>query len=132
MNTMEHLAADEKVRAKKKARTIDLTPAMTPEEIEKAARNERIFASARTMVDEKQIESIIAETPCPKDETEAMRMAAQIMGRKGGKVRSPLKTEKCRENGKKGGAPRKFTAGGETPGGATWPTKEFTNDDLPF
>jgi hypothetical protein len=36
---------------------------------------------------------------------------AVILGRKGGKVSSPAKTKAVRENGKKGGRPKKVTRG---------------------
>ena len=83
---------------------IDLTPAMTPEEIEAA----------------------IAETPCPKDSDTAMRVAASLMGKKGGSRKSPAKTRANSANGKKGGWPKgrpRRTAGGESQTGTTWPVK---------
>jgi len=88
---------------------LDLTPAMTPEEIEAAERNERIFKTAASMVDDKQIS-----------------LAASLMGKKGGSRKSPAKTRACSKNGKKGGWPKgkprpPRTAGGEAQGGAIWP-----------
>jgi len=41
------------------------------------------------------------------DDIEARREAARILGRAGGSVRSEKKAAASRENGKKGGRPRK-------------------------
>lgn len=115
MNVMQHLEADEKVRARKRPKkTIDLTPAMTPEEIAKSvvlpdnkpSSKKWVQIPAETSLAD-EIESAIAETPCPKDEMEAMNLAARIMGRKGGLSRSPKKIAAVRENAKKGGRPKK-------------------------
>ena len=54
-----------------------------------------------------EIESEIAEIPCPKDTDTALRLAASIMGKLGGSRKSPAKTRSSRENGKRGGRPRK-------------------------
>jgi len=42
-----------------------------------------------------------------KKERETMRAAAALLGKLGGKVKSAAKTAACRENGKRGGRPRK-------------------------
>jgi hypothetical protein len=42
---------------------------------------------------------------------EAKNPHAVILGRKGGKARSAAKTKAVRENGKKGGRPKKVTRG---------------------
>ena len=111
---------------------LDLTPAMTPEEIESALSGPEGDSKAVA----RAIEAAIAETPCPKDESSAMHLAAQVMGSKGGSRKSPAKTRANSANGKKGGWPKgrprgTRTAGGETPSGVTWP-REFTEKDLPF
>jgi hypothetical protein len=67
----------------------DLTPAMTPGEIESA----------------------LTGTPYPDPAWPASGTATtwtpSTMGRKGGSRKSPAKTRSSRENGKKGGRPRK-------------------------
>jgi len=62
------------------------------------------------------------------------RLAASIMGSKGGRAKSPAKTRACSKNGKKGGWPKgkpraHRTAGGEAQTGATWPEKELRCPD---
>ena len=93
-------------------RFVNLTPAMTPEEIESA----------------------IAETPCPKDSDTAMSLAASVMGRKGGLSKSPKKLAAIRKNSKLGGWPKgkprgPRTAGGEAQAGTTWPQGMEVADD---
>lgn len=127
--------------------SIDLTPAMTPEEIEADVvrpdpfpSEKRPFeASAKMLVEMNP--GILSWTP-------------STMGKKGGSRTSPAKTRACSENGKKGGWPKgkprgPRTAGGEAPGGSTFIdmknyksmivvdgygniTREFTKKDLPF
>lgn len=46
-----------------------------------------------------------------REEAEARRKAAQMMGRKGGRATSARKAAAVRENGKKGGRPRKESKG---------------------
>jgi hypothetical protein len=150
--------------ARRKTETIDLTPAMTPEEIADCETYiikpdpfpsvKRPFENSirrlmemnpgmiqiepeNKLLDEMTNEEIDAAfsdaiSKHPKGNMSEMSMAASIMGRKGGKSKSPAKVAAVRANGKKGGRPRKFTAGGETQTGATSPTREFTEKDLPF
>jgi len=88
MNTMEHLAADEKVRSKK-IRTIDLSDVMMPEEIESAMNGPE--------GDSKAIARAIESA-----EKEYRRKFASA----GGSVKSEKKAVAARKNGKKGGRPR--------------------------
>jgi len=68
-------------------KAIDLTPAMTPEEIETYRGPDTDFI--------KRLEEIKPEPWTPS-----------TMGRKGGKAKSPAKTKACSQNGKKGGWPK--------------------------
>jgi len=92
---------------------IDLTPAMTPEEVKEAMSGPENDSKA------------IAR---------ALKSAASIMGSKGGKAKSQAKTQACSENGKKGGWPKgkprgSRTAGGKAQTGAIWPEKELRCPD---
>jgi len=125
--------AEERERLEKNQ--IDLTPAMTPEEIadyETDIIKPAPFPSAKRPFEDAVKQLMEINPILIKVDSPALNLAAQIMGKKGGKSKSPAKIAAVRENGKKGGRPRKFTAGGETQTGATWPTREFTEKDLPF
>ena len=52
-------------------------------------------------------EDIFFESCHPDRDEDIVRSAAAILGRKGGSVRSEKKAAAARENGKKGGRPRK-------------------------
>ena len=58
------------------------------------------------MIKSEEFERHIA-TKCPVCEEEILRLCMSIAGRKGGRSRSPAKVAAARENGKKGGRPRK-------------------------